>query len=87
MGSVDTTPIVGRLGTGVETNEVYTNFEQGAMKQTENDFDLALEGSGFLTVQTEQGRAADAQRRLPREQRRVPRHQDAGTSSWARTAP
>jgi flagellar basal-body rod protein FlgG len=55
MGSVDTTPIVGRLGTGVETNEVYTNFEQGAMKQTENDFDLALEGAGFMAVQTEQG--------------------------------
>jgi flagellar basal-body rod protein FlgG len=55
MGSVDTTPIVGRLGTGVETNEVYTNFEQGAMKQTENDFDLALEGGGFMTVQTERG--------------------------------
>jgi len=55
MGSVDTTPIVGRLGTGVETNEVYTNFEQGAMKQTENDFDLALEGGGFLTVQTAGG--------------------------------
>ena len=55
FGSVDTTPIVGRLGTGVETNEVYTNFEQGAMKQTENDFDLALEGDGFMTVQTAQG--------------------------------
>jgi flagellar basal-body rod protein FlgF len=55
IGSVDTTPIVGRLGTGVETNEVYTNFEQGAMKQTENDFDLALEGGGFMTVQTERG--------------------------------
>ena len=55
IGSVDTTPIVGRLGTGVEVNEVYTIFEQGAMKQTENDFDLALEGQGFLTVQTAQG--------------------------------
>ena len=55
MGSVDTTPIVGRIGTGVEVNEVYTVFEQGAMKQTENDFDLALEGGGFLTVQTAQG--------------------------------
>jgi flagellar basal-body rod protein FlgF len=55
IGSVDTTPIVGKLGTGVETNEVYTNFSQGAMKQTENDFDLALEGSGFMTVQTPQG--------------------------------
>ena len=25
------------------------------MKQTENDFDLALEGSGFVTVQTPDG--------------------------------
>ncbi len=55
FGSVDTAPIVGTLGTGVETNEVYTNFEQGAMKQTENDFDVALEGNGFLSVQTPQG--------------------------------
>ncbi len=55
VGSVDTTPIVGTLGTGVETNEVYTNFTQGAMKQTENPFDVALEGSGFMTVQTPQG--------------------------------
>jgi flagellar basal-body rod protein FlgF len=55
IGSVDTMPIVGRIGTGVEVNEVYTVFEQGAMKQTENDFDLALEGQGFLAVQTAQG--------------------------------
>ncbi|MGA2973916.1 MAG: flagellar hook-basal body protein [Spirochaetia bacterium] len=55
FGSVDTMPIVGAVGTGVETNEVYTNFEQGALKQTENDFDVALEGGGFMTVQTPQG--------------------------------
>ena len=55
IGSVDTAPIVGTLGTGVETNEVYTNFVQGPLKQTENDFDVALEGGGFLTVQTPQG--------------------------------
>jgi flagellar basal-body rod protein FlgF len=55
FGSVDTAPIVGTLGTGVETNEVYTNFAQGPLKQTENDFDLAIEGSGFMTVQTPQG--------------------------------
>jgi flagellar basal-body rod protein FlgF len=55
MGSVDTAPIVGTLGTGVETNEVYTNFVQGPLKQTENDFDVAMEGSGFMTVQTPQG--------------------------------
>jgi flagellar basal-body rod protein FlgF len=55
FGSVDTAPLVGTIGTGVETNEVYTNFEQGALKPTENDFDLALEGRGFMTVQTPQG--------------------------------
>jgi flagellar basal-body rod protein FlgF len=55
MGSVDTMPIVGAVGTGVETNEVYTNFTQGGLKQTENDFDVALEASGFLAVQTPQG--------------------------------
>jgi flagellar basal-body rod protein FlgF len=55
MGSVDTMPIVGSVGTGVETNEVYTSFTQGGLKQTENDFDVALESGGFLTVQTPQG--------------------------------
>jgi flagellar basal-body rod protein FlgF len=55
VGSVDTSPIVGAIGTGVETNEVYTNFSQAPLKQTENDFDVALEGRGFMKVQTPQG--------------------------------
>lgn len=55
FGSVDVAPMVGRLGTGVETNEVYTVFEQGAMQETGNDFDLALEGEGFFAVMTPQG--------------------------------
>jgi flagellar basal-body rod protein FlgG len=42
---------VGKLGTGVELNESYTVFTQGALKQTDNPFDLALEGKGYLTVQ------------------------------------
>jgi len=50
LGSIDTTPIVGKLGTGAELNEVFTAFTQGSLKQTENPFDLALEGQGFLTV-------------------------------------
>jgi len=29
---------------------VFTAFTQGSLKQTENPFDLALEGEGFLTV-------------------------------------
>jgi len=51
FASIDVGPVVGKLGTGVELNESYTIFTQGALKQTDNPFDLALEGQGFLTVQ------------------------------------
>lgn len=51
FASIDLAPVVGKLGTGVEQNEVYTVFEQGALKQTDNPFDMALEGKGFMTVQ------------------------------------
>ncbi len=54
-GSYDTMPYVGKLGTGVEVNEVYTQFDQGSMQRTESPFDLALEGQGFFTVMTERG--------------------------------
>ncbi len=55
LGSVDSPPIVGRLGTGVELNEVFTVFSQGSLKQTENPFDLALEREGFLSVLIPEG--------------------------------
>ncbi len=50
FGSIDTAPVVGTLGTGVEYNESFTIFKQGAVKQTENPFDLALQGKGFFAV-------------------------------------
>ena len=50
FGSIDTAPVIGTLGTGVEYNESYTIFAQGPLKQTENPFDLALQGKGFFTV-------------------------------------
>ncbi len=55
MGSVDTTPIVGKLGTGVELNEVFTVFEQGPLKPTGRDLDFALQGDGFFSVNTKDG--------------------------------
>ncbi len=55
FGSMDTAPVVGKLGTGVEYNESYTVFKQGSLQQTENPFDAALEGEGFFTIQTPQG--------------------------------
>ena len=54
-GSYETMPLVGKLGTGVEVNEVYTDFDQGALMRTENNFDLALDGRGFMTIKTERG--------------------------------
>lgn len=55
VGSIDKAPVVGRLGTGVEQNEVFTIFEQGAVHPTENPFDMALEGDGFFAVSTPTG--------------------------------
>ncbi|HCL56604.1 MAG TPA: flagellar basal-body rod protein FlgF [Spirochaetia bacterium] len=61
IGSYDIAPIVGKMGTGVEVNNVFTRFEKRdgeaiiPFKKTENKFDLALDGEGFFTVQTDQG--------------------------------
>jgi flagellar basal-body rod protein FlgG len=55
FGSADAAPIMGKLGTGVELNELYTDFQQGAMKETQSDFDLALDGKGFFAVMTPWG--------------------------------
>jgi flagellar basal-body rod protein FlgG len=55
FGSADAAPIMGKLGTGVELNELYTTFEQGAFKETQSDFDLALDGRGFFTAATPWG--------------------------------
>jgi flagellar basal-body rod protein FlgG len=55
LGSYDKMPFVGKLGTGVELNESYTVFEQGNLKETNNEFDFALDGKGFICVETEKG--------------------------------
>lgn len=55
FGSGDVAPIIGKVGTGVELNELYTNFNQGALKESQNDFDLALDGKGFFTIETPWG--------------------------------
>jgi flagellar basal-body rod protein FlgG len=55
FGSADEAPIIGRLGTGVEFSEIFTDLQQGAMKETGSDFDIALDGGGFFTVQTPWG--------------------------------
>jgi len=55
FGSGDAAPIIGRMGTGVELNELFTNFRQGSPRETANDFDMMLEGKGFFAVSTPYG--------------------------------
>jgi flagellar basal-body rod protein FlgG len=55
FGSADAAPIIGKMGTGVELNELFTNFDQGTPKETSSDFDLMLDGKGFFTVATPWG--------------------------------
>jgi flagellar basal-body rod protein FlgF len=39
----------------VDLNGTYTDFQQGSMKQTGNSLDLAIDGEGFMEVQTPHG--------------------------------
>ena len=55
MGGFDVSPLVGKLGTGSEVNEIYTRFDQGALKRTERDQDVAINGDGFFVVQSQAG--------------------------------
>ncbi len=55
FGSADVAPIIGKLGLGVETNENFTDFEQGSFRSTNSNTDLALSGNGFFAVQTPNG--------------------------------
>lgn len=60
LGSFDLAPIVGKLGTGVELNEIFTRFEQGALKKTDNPFDLLIDDRNnptpsFFVVLTDRG--------------------------------
>jgi flagellar basal-body rod protein FlgG len=55
FGSGDVAPIIGKLGMGVEFNELFTVFDQGALKETQSDFDAAIDGEGFFAVQTPLG--------------------------------
>lgn len=46
---------IGRVNVGVGTSKVVTNFTQGNLKNTGGDLDVAIEGDGFLVVNTERG--------------------------------
>jgi len=60
IGSFDLAPVVGKLGTGVELNEIFTRFETGPVKKTDNPFDLMIDDRSnstpsFFVVLTDRG--------------------------------
>ncbi|MDB5095606.1 MAG: protein of unknown function domain protein [Cyanobacteria bacterium RYN_339] len=46
---------IGTVGTGVMVQRMVKDFSQGDMHETENPFDLGLQGKGFFTVQGANG--------------------------------
>lgn len=46
---------IGELGLGVTNSPEITDFAQGALRPTNQPFDLAIEGPGFFSVQTPNG--------------------------------
>ncbi|MEM9423400.1 MAG: flagellar hook-basal body protein [Spirochaetota bacterium] len=55
IGSIDNAPLIGVIGTGVESNQTFIDFSQGSLTETEHPYDMGLEGSGFFVVETPQG--------------------------------
>lgn len=41
---------IGTMELGVKIGEVYTDYGQGSVRETDNDYDLAIDGRGFFVV-------------------------------------
>lgn len=54
----DPKPVIGQVGSGVRTGAITSRFTQGNMSQTNNPFDLAIDGEGFFTLQMPNGETA-----------------------------
>ncbi len=52
----DTKPVSAQVGLGVRNSAVATMFRQGALTETENNTDFAIEGKGFFQLMNEDGK-------------------------------
>lgn len=46
---------IGDMGSGVLVNRIVKRFEQGLLKQTDDPFDMALDGDGYFTLAAPDG--------------------------------
>jgi len=51
----DPKPVIGQVGAGVRTASITSRFTQGALNNTGNTFDFALDGNGFFQVMMPDG--------------------------------
>lgn len=56
-------PVGIQIGLGVRTSATARDFSEGAFKSTGGKLDVAIEGDGFLEVQTDDGTTAYTRRR------------------------
>ena len=42
---------LGKISLGVKIGENYTDFSQGSLRETHNNYDMAIAGTGFFTVE------------------------------------
>lgn len=42
---------LGSMNMGVKIGETYTDYSQGAFKQTDNEYDMAISGNGFFAIE------------------------------------
>jgi len=54
--TADLVPMVGARGEGAVVDAILPHWTQGTLMQTDNTTDVALEGQGFITVDTVRGR-------------------------------
>jgi flagellar basal-body rod protein FlgG len=55
LNNLQTGAPVGQLGTGARIADVVTDGSQGALRHTDNTFDLAISGDGYFAVQSAAG--------------------------------
>lgn len=54
-GNMDLRPMIGLSTMGAVVDEIATDFSKGDLQVSNNPFDLAIDGQGFFTIQTQYG--------------------------------
>jgi flagellar basal-body rod protein FlgF len=62
LGYLPSNDLIERLGAGVMAERTRTHFEQGVIRTTGNDLDLAIRGEGFFALLDEQDKSLDRMR-------------------------